>query len=242
MAEKARMQINVNKTKLDTNACSWQKVAKKKDFKLFKSKHDLEVTNIQSKTKNVKSDIKTTKADINETTNKVDSSFNKSQDLNKIVQDMDTQNQTAKIQLSEYQRRIVELNRQKTTSESQIHEKTTVRNLKISNTVKNLTTHLKNISEDYQKKIAISRDNLEDCRESLVRAEVEKTNLEELKLEWEESLKLKREELDKVANFMAGIRDSTDGIKVSLDKKRRAIMRIRNENDGISTRCFRTVF
>ena len=241
MAEKARMQINVNKTKMETNSCNEAKAIKAAEFEKYQNIHDLKVQKLLEETNTTKKKIKDTKADIVEMSANVETSHAGSCELQKTCQSMDTNNHTAKIQLSEHQRRILELKRQKSFSDKQILEKRDVRNFELKNELNLLNKTFKAVSQDYLKRIGIAKDTLKDCQESLVGNEIENKNLIDLKAEWERSLTTKRSELDEVVNFMSGVRETTENIRIQLDKKRRAIMRVRNENDSIGAELNRAL-
>ena len=241
MAEKAKMQINVNKTILDMNNLQEMKTVKAEEFRKYQMANKHEVATLISRTEKLVKDVNRTKQNINLMEKNNIRAYERQNLLNKQVATLDQSNQTAKIQLNEHQRRLVDLVRQKQTSEKQIEEKRDVRNAKLikeNSKSQKLYAHIHN---DYLKKIGIAQDNLADCREGLAKAEVEKVNLQELKAEWERTLLEKRAELDSTVENMSNVRSVTEDFRIELDKKRRAVMRSRNELDGVLAELNRTL-
>lgn len=241
MAEKAKMQINVNKTILEMNNLQEMKTVKADEFRKYQMANKHEVATLISRTEKLVQDVNRTKQNINLMEKNNIRAYERQNLLNKQVSSLDQSNQTAKIQLNEHQRRLVDLVRQKQTSEKQIEEKRDVRNAKLIKENAKSNKLYAHIHDDYLKKIGIAQDNLANCRDGLAKAEVEKVNLQELKSEWEHTLLKKRAELDETVENMSNVRAVTEDFRIELDKKRRAVMRSRNELDGVLAELNRTL-
>jgi chromosome segregation ATPase len=152
MAEKAEMQIQVNRTKMDTKAADEAKYEAAANFEDYSEEHKLTIKRIQKEIEESVNNIHDTEVAIGDVTTDIDKAMVNYQSLEKDVKNLDTKNHTAKVHLQEHLRRINELKKLKIDLERQITEKRNIRNKKMANEVKGLESKLDGLRNTYNKK------------------------------------------------------------------------------------------
>ena len=241
MAEKAEMQIQVNRTKMDTKQCENDKAKHRNNFETYTEVHNNKLSETKKHIKNTEVETETTSEQIIDCCEKIDKASIKNDKLDIQLKELFQKNNTVKVHLQEHLRRISELETQKTQTERAIKEKSNIRNLQVTTDCEALGSNMEQMRLEYTKKLTYAKSNKEVRNTSLHEGGLEYNSLLGEREQYDLDLGEKRAELDEVADYMRGIQGLTEDIRTSLEKKQKAKTRLRNEIGAVTAELRRTV-
>ena len=173
MAEKAEMQIQVNRTKMDTKQCENDKTRHRNNFNIYTENHHKQLNETKTYIQDTEEETDKTSNLIVECCEKIDRASAENDKLDTQLKELFQKNNTVKVHLQEHLRRIAELETQKTQTERAIKEKSNIRNAQIITDCEHLNNKLEQLRVEYSKKISYARNTKEARGTSLKDAGLE---------------------------------------------------------------------